>query len=178
MFMTKKRRLYEAYVLISDYVRPTTTDLASRLYLPDDEPGTVCSCAAILVYIGILLGGSNAHIPLFMANFGDQPSVQDTLTNTINELLDDAESSAGKGYYKIIPRPDSVSRIVSDPYNAILDQQYGRLAYAMQCYADRWFAEYRPSLDPDRIGEFIYRYFVSQEYTAKPLVEKLRRLLT
>ena len=178
MFMTKKRKMYAAYELITDYIRSDFETLQNLIFDPADDDGALCSLAATVLYLGILFGGSSAHYDLYRMNFQDQPDLQSQIDQAVNEMIDYTETKAAQTYYQALSRPNQVRRLAADPYNEILDRQYGKLIYAIQRFADEHYIYYRHDIDESDLCNTLYDYFVRHEPTAKPFVDKVRSLFS
>lgn len=176
MLFGKKKRLYDAFTQISNYVRDASLDLYGRLFGPEDPVGFVCCTAAVLIYFQIHMDGASIGTDLYLSGIDDE-RVQRCIADAVNDMLNDYESPAAMDYYHSISESERHARILVDPYNFMIDRRYCALIHAALRYAYDNRAHYRSAAAEDDADHIYYRFFIAQERRAIPLSKSLPALL-
>jgi hypothetical protein len=177
MFMTKKRKVYNAYLLMSDFIHENWQSLYEYVYDPDNEHASLCCICAVCLYVSFHLKDYNYPLDMYKCNFADHPDYVNELEAAYARFFKYASSEAAASCHQKIAKPDEERRMRQDPRNAIYDCYYGKIAYAMVRYTSFYEFRWSSNLTMYDFMDLVYDFFVSNEPSVKQLVAQVNALI-
>ena len=176
LFNSKKKRSYQAYLLLSEYMRSSFMRLQMPLFDPEDEEGTLCAAAAMVVYMQIYFDMHYFPYECYKANFDENPELKNRIENAYDELIYYFNCDDGKDVYEILELTNTLTRANRYAFKD-RDLQYCRLINAIGCYIDSMDIYCHYDTDKVEIDQAIYRILVAEETIAVPIFDQVKKLI-
>ena len=178
MFMTKKRKTYSAYLMMSDFINDTWQSLCQAVYNLDNDQCCMCCIGAVSLYVGFHFRDMQYPFDMFKINYAEHPDFMQELEDAYSRLYKYASSEVAASYHEKIAGSNSLSRMRENPQNVIYDCYYGKIIYAMIRYSNFYETYWRSDMTIFDFGDNVYRFFVRKEPDVKQLVSKVKSLIS
>ena len=175
-FNSKKKKIYKAYLMLSEYMRSSFMRLQMPLFDPDDEEGTLCSVVAMIIYMQIYFDMHTFPYLCYVSNFEDNPQLRDSIDNAYHDMLYYFNSDSGKDTYEILDLSNALTRSNRAAFRE-RDLQYCKLIYALECYIDDNSIYCHYDTNKVNFDQVVYRILISEETIAIPLFDQVKSLI-